>query len=251
MPRPNTESCRHPDDYKSNHEAMMIADHIKLVCVVLSIVLVFVGWRASRILVPLCIDWFSGRRPRILISGKNPKVFVRGKMKCPECGSAVTPTPPRVGELAFECKVCGCKATWPALHSAVVTTRNDSNPDPALIRQIRKNVIELLNLYASEAEQREYQKNVPWVPVPTELVCMWFDDTYHPEEDLTLVFSPLELEALTRFHAHFDRLVSGDEKLKFGPDLEELLRDERWRQLMDEATAVLKVVTSPDVPQRP
>ena len=122
---------------------------------------------------------------------------------------------------------------------------NKSAPDPTLLRQLRSNVIALLELYSSEAKQREYQKNVPWVPVPTELVEMWFTDTYHPNESsLSLAFSPLELDALSRFHAYFDRITHGREKIVFGPDLEELLKNDHWRQLMAEATVVLGVVKS-------
>jgi len=125
---------------------------------------------------------------------------------------------------------------------------NKSDPDPVLLRQVRSKVIELLELYASEAKQREYQKNVPWVPVPTELVEMWFSDTYHPKEpSLRLVFSDVELEALARFHAHFDRITHGRGRIALGPDLEELLKEERWRKLMVEAAVVLRTVKSPDV----
>jgi hypothetical protein len=125
---------------------------------------------------------------------------------------------------------------------------NKSTPDPAFLRQIRSKVIELLELYSSEAKQREYQKNVPWVPVPTELVEMWFTDTYDPKEpSLPLAFDPVELETLSRFHAYFDRITHGGEKIVFGADLEELLRNERWRQLMAEATVALGVVREPDL----
>lgn len=138
-----------------------------------------------------------------------------------------------------------CYASDPALFDSM----NKSDPDPVLLRQVRAKVIELLELYASEAKQREYQKNVPWVPVPTELVEMWFSDTYHPRESgFRLVFTARELEALARFHVRFDTITHGRGNNAFGPDLEELLKDERWRQLMAEAAVVLGIVKSADVP---
>lgn len=38
--------------------------------------------------------------------------------------------------------------------------------------------IDLLKTLSSEKEQINYQKNVPHVYVPDELICQWFDDFY-------------------------------------------------------------------------
>ncbi|HEY1189875.1 MAG TPA: hypothetical protein VGE74_19655 [Gemmata sp.] len=41
---------------------------------------------------------------------------------------------------------------------------------------IRTHLLGLLRTFASPAEQRDYQRSVPFVPVPTELACGWADD---------------------------------------------------------------------------
>jgi hypothetical protein len=117
-------------------------------------------------------------------------------------------------------------------------------PDASLVRQIRKNVIDLLETYSCEAEQREYQKNVPWISVPTELVEMWFTDTFHPgDESFGLAFGPAEIEAISRFHAAFDQIVHGRQKIDISStSLDELLNNERWRKVMNEAAIALEAL---------
>jgi hypothetical protein len=68
----------------------------------------------------------------------------------------------------------------------------------------RKMVTGLLRTISSEAEQREYQRNVPGVDVGTELVCQWFDDLYHPDDaTFRSLFSDDQLRAMAVFNAVF------------------------------------------------
>ena len=71
---------------------------------------------------------------------------------------------------------------------------------------IRTNLLDLLRTFASPEEQRSYQAAVPFVPVPTELICGWADDLYHPDSrGHALAFSAAERTVLTAFDAEFRR----------------------------------------------
>jgi hypothetical protein len=65
---------------------------------------------------------------------------------------------------------------------------------------IRSGIRDLLALLATPDRQREYERNVPIANVPAELLCMWFDDQYHPSDPMfRAAFSSQELEALASF----------------------------------------------------
>ena len=66
-------------------------------------------------------------------------------------------------------------------------------------------IIELLSLLSSEEEQLDYETKVPIADVPAELLCMWFDDQYQPDDALFIsCFSADELAALADFHKYYD-----------------------------------------------
>ena len=70
----------------------------------------------------------------------------------------------------------------------------------------RNMVIGLLRTLSSEADQREYQRNVPHVDVGTELVCQWFDDLYHPDgSEFRSLFTDRELRAMAAFNSIFSQ----------------------------------------------
>lgn len=74
-------------------------------------------------------------------------------------------------------------------------------------KQYRKEIMVLLELLASKEKQLEYQKNVPYVNVRDELVCMWFDDLYHPEDAYFQgCFRLTELTALKHFDTRYRAL---------------------------------------------
>jgi hypothetical protein len=80
---------------------------------------------------------------------------------------------------------------------------------------VRANLLGLLRTFASADQQRDYQRSVPFVSVPTELLCGWADDLYHPDAEAhTLAFSPDERAALAGFDMEFRRWsaeVSGND----------------------------------------
>jgi hypothetical protein len=64
----------------------------------------------------------------------------------------------------------------------------------------------MLSMLGSEEEQLAYEKAVPWVDITSELGCMWFDDTYHSDDEhFRAHFSPAELAALAAFDAFYDQ----------------------------------------------
>ncbi len=73
----------------------------------------------------------------------------------------------------------------------------------------RRPVIEeLLELLSSSEQQLQYEADVPVAFIPDELVCMWFDDHYHPEDAFfRSCFTPDELEALAAFDSLYRREV--------------------------------------------
>jgi hypothetical protein len=98
-------------------------------------------------------------------------------------------------------------------------------------------VRELLALLASEDDQLAYERDVPIAQVPAELLCMWFNDTYHPGPDWSSHFTNRELEALARFHGIYERL---SERLPKSPStVRTWLADPLWRRIMAEAAATL------------
>ena len=112
----------------------------------------------------------------------------------------------------------------------------------------RQGAIDLLEMYASAEKQRNYQRDVPDVPVPVELVCMWFDDFWHVGEEplgafaeqwkerFFQCFTAAELEALKDFHQFFDTRADGlpDD------DLEKLLGSPAWQEVMGKARETLR-----------
>ena len=75
----------------------------------------------------------------------------------------------------------------------------------------RSNLILTVRTLASEAEQVAYSKKsgLPLADVPGELVCMWGDDLYRPEQPgWSQHFSPSELAAMTEFDRVFESEVN-------------------------------------------
>jgi len=102
----------------------------------------------------------------------------------------------------------------------------------------KTHIIELLGLLASEEQQLDYEKNVPHVDITSELVCMWFDDQYHPDyAGFTSSFTPDELVALAEFHKFYD------EREKQLPESQGTVRtwlaSPIWRAIMTKAHETL------------
>lgn len=75
------------------------------------------------------------------------------------------------------------------------------SPDDLLTRSTCR---ELLKLLSNREAQLRYEADVPVANVPAELLCMWFDDHYHPETAwFSQAFTDHERQALADFNAFF------------------------------------------------
>jgi hypothetical protein len=98
-------------------------------------------------------------------------------------------------------------------------------------------------LLSSPEEQLDYERRVPGVSVPTELVCQWFDDLYLPEsESFRLCFSSQEMEALSVFSNYFDVAEKRLPQPREGVGT--WLGDETWQGIMREAARALAALNS-------
>lgn len=98
----------------------------------------------------------------------------------------------------------------------------------------RANIINLLNLIASESDQLDYQERAP-VNVANELVNQWFGDFYHPTFDQFMSdFSSEELASLEEFHSRYE-----SREAMLPDSLDEMLKTRAWREMMGFAGEVL------------
>ena len=103
---------------------------------------------------------------------------------------------------------------------------------------IRQSVIDVLEILASPDEQLEYQRNVPIADVPAELLCMWFDDSFRPNDTrLAALFTSDEWNGLLAFHNRYDHLSSRlPDDL---PPISELVTLPIWQEVVRAAAATL------------
>ena len=98
--------------------------------------------------------------------------------------------------------------------------------------------VDLLKLLSSEDEQLAYEKNVSHVDITAELLCMWFDDLYCPDDAyFRSCFTAGELEALAHFHEFYDQ------RAELLPEsqgtVQTWLASPVWREIMLEAKKTL------------
>jgi hypothetical protein len=112
-----------------------------------------------------------------------------------------------------------------------------------LHQNLRANVRDIASLFSSAGAARKFQLQVPHVYAPSELFCMWFDDTYMPQDpDFIAAFSPSEHQAINALSACLDKLSSdsGDPP----PSLEALFQLPSWREVERHANAVLEILVA-------
>jgi hypothetical protein len=104
----------------------------------------------------------------------------------------------------------------------------------AKIPNRKQEIVGLLHLLASEDQQLAYAQNVQDADVSAELLCMWFDDEYHPKDALfRSCFTADELAALAEFHRFYE------ERSKQLPASQGTIRtwlaNPAWREVMKKA----------------
>jgi len=101
----------------------------------------------------------------------------------------------------------------------------------------RKSIIDFIKLISSPQKQFEYEKNVPVANVPSELICMWFDDLYHPNTDLFLnSFNAQEIEALSLFNELYDLRVKN---ITSSDGVKGLQINNSWLEVQSHASTLL------------
>ena len=107
----------------------------------------------------------------------------------------------------------------------------------------RKIIREVLRLLASEEEQLAYEKNVPHVDITTELLCGWFDDSYHPENDgFRSCFKCHELDALASFGLFYNERSSRLPESQ--GTVRTWLQSSIWQEVMSEAKSTLDQIAA-------
>jgi hypothetical protein len=103
---------------------------------------------------------------------------------------------------------------------------------------IRESIKDVLEMLASKTEQTCYEQNVPIADVPSELVCMWFDDMYHPESwQHKEAFSAEEQKILSAFNAFYRA------RSKNLPNtLTAMHADIQWNEIVGEARRTLESI---------
>lgn len=104
---------------------------------------------------------------------------------------------------------------------------------------LRSTILSLLRMLGDSDAQLAYERNVPIASVPAELVCMWFDDHYHPTtESFQTAFSRRERAILAAFHERYETVASSlPADLRRVADLQAL---GAWRTLMRDAVDTLR-----------
>lgn len=108
----------------------------------------------------------------------------------------------------------------------------------------------MLELLSSGDKQLSYEREVPQFSITDELVSMWFDDAYLPDEGaFRNCFSQEELAALAAFNEYYDK----HEKLLPEPrnGVVDWLQNETWQGVMREAARTLLLVRASAPPARP
>jgi hypothetical protein len=112
-----------------------------------------------------------------------------------------------------------------------------------LRKNLRANLSEIAHLFSSDNTAKEFQLQVPHVFAPTELFCMWFDDTYMPKDfDFIAAFSQSEHEAISAFNGSLETL--SQEAGNQPPPLESLFRLPSWAEVKLRANTVLEILNA-------
>jgi hypothetical protein len=138
-----------------------------------------------------------------------------------------------------------CTTGSPAARLGNVATAppDDSKPSRRVVEQrVRNRVIEYLEIAASFEIQLDYQRAVPAVSVPGEVINQW-EDWVHvdPRTDaqLSAVYSQDEARALGSFHATWSRVADGTPNPL--PSIAETQQLPEWDELRQAAISTLAV----------
>src|SRR4051812_6643383 len=103
----------------------------------------------------------------------------------------------------------------------------------------REMVIGLVGTFASVREQIHYQCDVPGGNATAELICQWFDDLYHPDDETwRSLFTPHQLEAMAAFHRLFSAELPHLDRVAVW----EAQTNPHWRRVVEAAATAYSVL---------
>lgn len=106
-----------------------------------------------------------------------------------------------------------------------------------IAKQIRQNVLEILELWSSKESQLKFQKDVPTAEVSGELFNLW-DDNYYPESDIhKIAFTEKERDALEKFNTLLN--IISEKTPQNLPSIEEFILSKEWVELNEFAKEVI------------
>ena len=111
-----------------------------------------------------------------------------------------------------------------------------------IFQRVRNRIIEYLEVASSFDEQRKYQKAVPFVSVPSEMINQFEDSVPNKGvlDDFELpVYSTVEQAALRQFYKTWGDVAQNTPNPL--PPLEETLKLTKWKELREAAEETLVV----------
>lgn len=100
----------------------------------------------------------------------------------------------------------------------------------------------LLELIGDLDQQRQYKRDVPIANVPAELICMWFDDHYRPDQAwFPEAFSSRERLTLADFSAFYEERLS---MLPTQEGIKTLQATPEWAEIREKARLALAELDS-------
>jgi hypothetical protein len=119
---------------------------------------------------------------------------------------------------------------------------NDDVDQKLVLQRVRNRRIDALDLAASISGQLEYQKKVPLVNVPNEVIHQW-EDWLNNGDRLDLndpAYTAAEMEALVGYHAVWLEVCKATPS--WLPPLEDLVSDQNWLKLSKAAQHALNIM---------
>jgi hypothetical protein len=143
------------------------------------------------------------------------------------------------GRWSYGVFIYNAGVVWSCWEDELTSTGEFDRRESFFGNQSRDQVVDVLQLLASEERQLAYERDVPHVDVTAELVCLWFDDTYHADNAaFRASFTTDELAALAAFNALLD-----EQRLRL-PESEGTIRtwlaSPEWRDIMRMAEQTLQ-----------
>ncbi len=109
------------------------------------------------------------------------------------------------------------------------------------MNELRNRIVNEIDLLANLDSQIKYEEEVGIVHIPSELVCVWFDDLYHPETELfNESLKKSEKSVLADFNTRFDELLKKTDKHVLSETIEDLQKDKYWQSVVTLAQNVIE-----------